>query len=445
MTDKKNNKVPYVAVIGRPNVGKSTFINRITHKNDAIVHQSSGVTRDRSYYIADWCGQSFKLIDTGGIEISSDDEFQKNITMQANLAINECDIIIFICDSTTGISIEDEKIANKLHKTNKPVFLVANKCDDPNNLENIWEFYNLGFEEVYPISSLHGHGTGDLLDKVVDNFKHIESSSDTNSDNNSIDVAIIGRPNAGKSSLTNAMCGYNRSIVSDVSGTTRDSIDTIILRKDRAYNIIDTAGLRKKSSVKSSIEYYSFIRALKAIDRADIAVLVIDATIGLTDQDQKIANMAKEKGCGLVIALNKWDKIDSVEVKENIRTHMKERMEFVGYAKCVLTVASTGKKLKNVWESIDEAFNNYTKKISTSKLNNWLSEIKQKGFTVNKGKRTLRLNYVTQTGTMPPRFTFFVNHSSLVNDNFRRFLENRMREAFDFSGTPVILKFKNKN
>lgn len=428
---------PLVAIVGRPNVGKSTFVNRITGHDDAIVHEMRGVTRDRSYHKADWNGVDFRLIDTGGIEISTEDEFQASIKAQALESTKESDVIVFLVDAKTGIQNDDMEVANILRKSKKPVMLVVNKMDNPNSQDELWEFYNLGLGDPYAISALHGHGTGDFLDDLVKKFEPSVSVED-----DSISIAVIGRPNAGKSSLTNCLTGTNRSIVSDVAGTTRDSIDTIVERNGRNYTIVDTAGLRKKSAIDEDVEYYSFVRAIRAIDRADVAVLVIDSTLGLTDQDQRVAGMAKERGCALVVVLNKWDIATD---KEKIREHLNDRMEFVGYANVVLTVALTGKKVKNVWDSIDVAYENYCKKVSTAKLNNWLSGIRETGYTISKGKQILRMKYITQTGIMPPRFTFFVNHATLVSDTYERFLENRLRESFDFSGTPVMFKFKSKS
>lgn len=440
MVKNSKNSVPIVAIVGRPNVGKSTFVNRISGRDEAIVHEMRGVTRDRSYHDADWNGVSFRLIDTGGIEVTSNDQFQNSIKSQAIASTEESDVIIFIVDGKTGITNEDEEVATILKRANKPIMLVCNKIDEPSNIDAIYEFYKLGLGDPYAISALHGHGTGDFLDELVNEFPLF----DTVVEDESIKIAIIGRPNAGKSSLTNCLTGENRSIVSDVAGTTRDSIDTIIERAGQKYTIIDTAGLRKKSAIDADVEYYSFVRAMRAIDKADVAVLVIDSTLGLTDQDQRVAGMAKERGCALVIVLNKWDVVGDASRKEKIREHVFDRMEFVGYANVVSAVALTGKKVSHIWDSIDGAYANYCKKVSTNKLNNWMLKIKESGYTITKGKKVLRLKYVTQTGTCPPHFSVFVNHASIVNDNFERFLENRLRENFDFSGTPVNFRFKTK-
>lgn len=432
-----------VAVVGRPNVGKSTFVNRITQADDAIVHEMRGVTRDRSYHEADWNGVSFTLIDTGGIEMGGDDAFQASITSQAFLAADECDLIIFLVDGKTGINADDEEVARVLRKTQTPVVLAVNKMDNPANNDALYEFYNLGLGEPWPISSLHGHGTGDLLDHVVEELaqlpirdQHIEDA---------IDVAIIGRPNAGKSSLTNALAKEERSIVSDVAGTTRDAIDTIVHHDGQAYRIVDTAGLRRKSQIDEDVEYYGFVRAMRAIDRAQVALLVIDASLGMTDQDQRVASFAAERGCAMVIVLNKWDLVEGPEAKEEIRERIADRMSFVSYAPVVAISALTGKNLGRIWDALNKAWKNYNSTTSTSALNNWLQEIRDFGHNVSKGKKILRIKYVTQTDTCPPQFTFFCNHPDIIDDNYRRYLENRLRSNFDFAGTPLRLKFKKKD
>lgn len=437
--------LPLVAVVGRPNVGKSTFVNRITQVDEAIVHEMRGVTRDRSYHDADWNGVRFKLVDTGGIEMGDDDEFQGSIRNQAFEATKEADLIIFLVDGKTGINADDEEVARILRKSEKPVLLVVNKMDNPNNTDALWEFYGLGLGDPHPVSSLHGLGSGDLLDEVVDILKANGLTEDATPDDEGIRIAIIGRPNAGKSSLTNQLTDAERCIVSDVAGTTRDAIDTRVTHGDRVYTIVDTAGLRRKSQIDQDVEYYGFVRALRAIDRAQVAVLVIDAAVGLTDQDQRIAGYALERGCAMVIALNKWDLIDDPEKKKEIRERLEDRLTFVGFAPVVSMSALTGKNVDRIWKVIDQAYDNYSGTISTSKLNNWLTEIRESGHSVSEGKKILRMKYVTQTGTCPPQFTLFVNHPEIVTDNFERFLENRLRSSFDLTGTPLTLKFKRKD
>ena len=432
-----------VAVVGRPNVGKSTFVNRITQADDAIVHEMRGVTRDRSYHEADWNGVSFTLIDTGGIEMGGDDAFQASITSQAFSAADECDLIIFLVDGKTGINADDEEVARVLRKTQTPVVLAVNKMDNPANNDALYEFYNLGLGEPWPISSLHGHGTGDLLDHIVEELAQVPVREEYLED--TIDVAIIGRPNAGKSSLTNALAKEERSIVSDVAGTTRDAIDTIVHHEGQAYRIVDTAGLRRKSQIDEDVEYYGFVRAMRAIDRAQVALLVIDSSLGMTDQDQRVAGFAAERGCAMVIVLNKWDLVEGPEAKEEIRERIADRMSFVSYAPVVAISALTGKNLGRIWDALEKAWSSYNSTTSTSALNNWLQEIRDFGHSISKGKKILRIKYVTQTETCPPQFTFFCNHPDIVDDNYRRYLENRLRSTFEFTGTPIRLKFKKKD
>ena len=438
--------LPIVAVVGRPNVGKSTFVNRIAEADEAIVHEMRGVTRDRSYHKADWNGIEFKLIDTGGIEMGTEDQFQGSIRSQAFEATNEADVIVFIVDGKTGINADDEEVARILRKTSKPVLLAVNKLDTPNKLDELWEFYQLGLGDPFPISATHGHGTGDLLDEVVDHLRKVDCSfEDEEDDEDIINVAIIGRPNAGKSSLTNRLTNNDRSIVSDVAGTTRDAIDTVVVHDGKKYRIVDTAGLRRKSQIDEDVEYYGFVRAMRAIDRADVALLVIDGSIGLTDQDQRVAGFAAERGCAMIIVLNKWDLVEGPEAKAEVRERIEDRMTFVSYAPVVATCALTGKKVDRIWDAVDKAYAGFSQTISTNKLNSWLSSIRETGHTVSQGKAVLRMKYVTQTGTCPPHFTVFVNRPDLVTDNYERFLENRLRKTFDLEGTPIRLKFKKKD
>ena len=435
--------LPIVAVVGRPNVGKSTFVNRIVGGQDAIVHEMRGVTRDRSYHEADWNGVHFTLIDTGGIEMGNDDAFQESIRNQAVMATQEADAVVFLVDGRTGAAPDDLEVARILKRSGKPVVLAVNKMDAPGKEDGLWEFYSLGLGDPWPISSIHGHGTGDLLDEVVGHIKDIPVEEEEDVD--SINIAIIGRPNAGKSSLTNKLIGRERAIVSDVAGTTRDAVDTTVEHDGKFYTIVDTAGLRKKSKIDEDVEYYSFVRAMRAIDRADVAILVIDATIGLTDQDQRVAGFAAERGCAMIVLMNKRDIVESGEVLDELRETIGDRLMFVGYAPVISISALTGKGVSRIWEAVDAAYENYSSQVSTSKLNAWLQHIREFGHTVSQGKKVLKMKYVTQTRTCPPEFTFFVNHPELINDNYQRFLENRLRQAFDLSGTPIRFKFKKKD
>ena len=435
--------LPIVAVVGRPNVGKSTFVNRIAGAQDAIVHEMRGVTRDRSYHEADWNGVHFTLIDTGGIEMGNEDAFQKSIRDQAIMATEEADAIVFLVDGKTGSSPDDLEVARILKRSGKPVMLAVNKMDAPGKEDGIWEFYSLGLGDPWPISSVHGHGTGDLLDEIVSHIKDIEVEEEEEVD--SINVAIIGRPNAGKSSLTNRLIGRDRTIVSDVAGTTRDAVDMVVEHDGKLYTIVDTAGLRKRTKIDEDVEYYSFVRAMRAIDRADVAILVIDATLGLTDQDQRVAGFAAERGCAMVVLMNKRDIVESGEALDELRETINDRLVFVNYAPVISISALTGKGVLRIWDAVDTVYENFSSQVSTRKLNAWLQGIREFGHTVSKGKKVLKMKYVTQTRTCPPEFTFFCNHPELINDNYERFLENRLRQSFDLTGTPVRFKFKRKD
>ena len=437
--------LPVVAVVGRPNVGKSTLVNRIAEADEAIVHEMRGVTRDRSYHEADWNGVHFTLVDTGGIEMGTDDAFQGSIRAQAFAATREADVIVFLVDGKTGINADDEEVARILRKSDKPIMLAVNKMDTPNKVDEMWEFYQLGLGDPWPVSAMHGNGTGDLLDELVEELKRLPEQEVEEDPVDSINVAIIGRPNAGKSSLTNCLTENERSIVSAVAGTTRDAIDTTIEHEGRFYTIVDTAGLRRKSQIDEDVEYYGFVRAMRAIDRADVALLVIDASIGLTDQDQRVAGFAAERGCAMVIVLNKWDLIEGPDAKAEIREKIADRMTFVGYAPVISIQAITGKRVNRIWDAVDTAYANFSQGISTSKLNTWLQGIRDFGHTVSRGKKMLKMKYVTQTAVKPPQFTFFVNHPDIVDDNYERYLENRLRDGFDLVGTPIKLKFKRKD
>ncbi|MCL2756784.1 MAG: ribosome biogenesis GTPase Der [Coriobacteriia bacterium] len=435
--------LPIVAVVGRPNVGKSTFVNRIALTREAIVHEQRGVTRDRSYHRADWNGVHFTLIDTGGIEMVDDDHFQTPIRNQAIMATEEADAILFLVEGSAGATADDIAVAKLLKRSNKPVLLLVNKMDNPTREDALWDFYSLGLGTPWPISSIHGHGTGDVLDELVSLLPALDNGEDTEID--AINVAIIGRPNSGKSSLCNQLTGFERSIVSDVAGTTRDAIDALVVKDEVAYRIIDTAGLRKKSAIDEDIEYYGFVRALRAIDRADVALLLIDASLGLTDQDQRVAGLAHERGCALVVLLNKWDLLKTPEERERVREQVTDRLVFVGYAPVIAISAKTGRSVYRIWDAINKVYASFTGQIQTSKLNTFLTQLRDFGHTITKGRMRLRINYVTQTGTKPPQFTFFANHPQIIDDNYERYLENRLRENFNLEGTPVRLRFKKKD
>ncbi|MEL7668286.1 MAG: ribosome biogenesis GTPase Der [Actinomycetota bacterium] len=433
--------LPIVAVVGRPNVGKSTFVNRLIQAQDAIVHPVSGVTRDRSYHRTDWNGREFMLVDTGGIEFTTDDRFGDSIREQAVVAAQEADVVVFLVDGTVGIAPGDEEVAGLLRRQKTPVFLAVNKLDTPGREEAIHDFWGLGLDSPWPVSALHGHGTGDLLDAIVEALPEVEPEEAADE----IGIAIIGKPNAGKSSLYNKLLGVERAIVSDVAGTTRDAIDTVLEHEGRTYRLVDTAGLRRKSQIEESVEYYGFVRAMRAIDRADVALLVVDVEAGVTDQDQRVARFAEERGCGMLVVLNKWDLLETPEEKIEIVERLPDKLGFVGFAPVVRVSAKTGTGVHKVLPMLSTIYDAYSQEIATSALNRLLTELRATGHTISKGGKMLRLQYVTQTGTCPPQFTFFANHPRMVEPNYERYLENRLREAFDLTGTPVRLRFKQKS
>ena len=435
---------PVVAVVGRPNVGKSTLVNRIAVSRDAIVHESRGVTRDRSYHDADWNGRDFTLIDTGGIEsVKSKDVFAPRIREQALLACEEADVIVFVVDGTTGVTDEDEEVARIVRRVEKPVFLVVNKKDNPDTEQDgLWDFYALGVGEPRPLSAGHGHGTGDLLDDIVAAFPE---QADDEPEEEMLSLAIVGRPNVGKSSLANRLANKKRSIVSDVAGTTRDAIDTVIEWKDRPIRLVDTAGMRKKTQVHEDVEYYSLVRGLQAIDRADVCLLVVDATVGVTEQDQKVAGMAIDRGCGLVLVINKWDLVETEQQRDDIVASIDKRLAFCPWIPVVNVSALTGRATDKVLGMAVRAAEAHASQLRTSELNDLLAQIREGGHTRSEKGRRLKIQYATQTGSKPPVVTFWCNAPDLVDDNFERFLENRLRERFDLTGTPVRLKFRRKS
>ena len=435
---------PVVAVVGRPNVGKSTLVNRIVQSRDAIVHESRGVTRDRSYHNADWNGRDFVIIDTGGIEsVKSKDTFAPRIREQAMMAAEEADAIVFVVDGSTGVTDEDEEVAKILRKQDKPVFLVVNKKDNPaTENDNLWDFYALGVGEPRPLSATHGYGTGDLLDDVV---AALPSDDDLEVEEDALSLAIVGRPNVGKSSLANRLAGKKRSIVSDVAGTTRDAVDTMIEWQGQRIRLVDTAGMRKKNLVHEDVEYYSMVRGLMAMERADVCLLVVDATDGVTEQDQKVANMAIDRGCALVLGLNKWDLIETEAQRDRVVASIDKRLQFAPWVPYVNISALTGRATDKVLQLAVAAAQARESQLRTSELNNLLEEIREGGHTVSDKGRRLKMQYATQTGSKPPVITVWCNAPDLVDDNFKRFVENRIRERFDLEGTPIRLRFRKKS
>lgn len=429
-----------VAVLGRPNVGKSTLVNRLASSRKAIVDEEIGVTRDRNYITTDWAGKTFTIVDTGGLIFGDDEGFAESIKTQALIAADEADAIIFVVDSRVGPIVDDFEIAKILRKSKKPLFLVVNKIDDVGKAYESTAFNTLGLGQPIAISALHGLGTGDLLDEISKVIP-AEQTEDSK-DDDQVAVAIIGRPNVGKSSIFNRLIGLERMIVSEISGTTRDAIDTLVKVDDKTYRFIDTAGLRKKSRVEG-IEYYGMVRALRALDDADIALLVIDAAEGVTEQDQKVANMAEKRGLGIIVVLNKWDLVKP-EQMEGVYNVLAKKLRFIEYSPVVKVSALKNKGFKKIFSTIDEVAIEFKKEIPTPKLNALVQRVKAKGHTAQKGGKRLNLLYATQVRSAPPIFLFFVNDAKLVDIYFKRYLANTIREAFGFLGVPVILRFTGK-
>lgn len=427
---------PVVAIVGRPNVGKSTVFNRIAGERISIVEDTPGVTRDRIYARSEWMGQAFNLIDTGGIDIG-DEPFVTQITEQAEIAIDEADVIVFITSVKEGVTDADEKVARILYKTDKPVILAVNKVDNPEVRSEIYDFYSLGFGDPVPISGTHGIGTGDLLDLIVKNFPE----DVTEEIDDSIKFSFIGRPNVGKSSLVNAILGENRVIVSNIEGTTRDAIDTKFTTEDGSvYTMIDTAGIRKKGKVYENTEKYSVLRAMQAIDRSDVVCVVLNAEEGIREQDKHVAGYAHDAGRGIVIVVNKWDtlKKDSYTMKE-FESHIRNEFQYLSYAPIVFVSAKTHQRLNELPKLIRRVDENHSKRVSSAVLNDVIMDaIAHNPTPTDNGKR-LRIYYATQVAVKPPTFVIFVNDPELMHFSYERFLENQLRAAFDFEGTPLHL------
>ncbi len=426
-----------VAIVGRPNVGKSTLFNKLTGSRISIVDDTPGVTRDRIYGDCEWLGHKFLLIDTGGIEPYSDDVILKQMRAQADIAIETADVIIFVTDVTTGILAADSEVASILQKSGKPIVLCVNKCDSIGAPPaEFYEFYNLGLGDPFAVSSVHGHGTGDLLDEVI---KYLPNENTNDEENDEIiHVAVIGKPNVGKSSLINRICGENRAIVSDIAGTTRDTTDTFVENAFGKFNFIDTAGIRRKSKVTDAIERFSVIRARSAVERANVCVIMIDAVEGFTEQDSKIAGIALEAGKACIIAVNKWDAVEKdSDTMKNYKKKLSTDFSFMSYAPVLFISAKTGQRLDKLFDLIAFVHSQNSMRISTGKLNEVLAEATSRVQPpTDKGKR-LRIYYMTQASTRPPTFVFFVNNSELFHFSYQRYLENQIREVFGLDGTPV--------
>ena len=426
---------PLIAIVGRPNVGKSTLFNKIAGKRISIVEDTPGVTRDRVYVDCEWCGKAFTLIDTGGLELKSTDEMWRHIKAQAELAIDMADVIIFVVDGKTGITVDDEQVAGYLRRSRAPVVLAVNKLDN-NEKDTIYDFYALGFGEPYAVSAEQGKGIGDLLDAVLSNVE----SSEKGEEEEALKIAIVGKPNAGKSSITNSLLGYDRVIVSDIAGTTRDSIDTEIEINGKKYIIIDTAGMRKKGNIDKVLERYSVMRSLGSVRRSDVTVIVCDASEGLTEQDVKIAGFVHEEGKPVVFVFNKWDLIekDNSTVNE-FNNKVKTELKFMDYIKPMYISAKTGKRLDNLLPYIEKVYENASRRISTGLLNEMLIDATRINEPPSKNGKRLKIFFITQIASNPPTFVLKVNDPLLMHFSYKRYIENSLRNTFDFEGTPIKL------
>jgi len=433
---------PIVAIVGRPNVGKSTLFNRLAGRRIAIVEDTPGVTRDRLYCEVEWLNNKFTLIDTGGIEMDTEDVILKQMRRQAEIAIETADVIVFMVDGRTGITADDYEVANMLRRTNKPVVLVVNKIDNIEMENNKYEFYNLGIGEPYTIAASSGLGLGDMLDAIVSHFK---DKSNDEEESPEIKVAIIGKPNAGKSTLLNKIVGEERSIVSDIPGTTRDAIDSYVEIGEDKFLFIDTAGIRRKSKVKEEVEKYSVLRSITAIERADVCLVMIDAEEGVTEQDERIAGYAHEEGKAVVIVVNKWDKIEKNDKTMNEFTKdIRRDLAFLNYAPIIFISAKTGQRINKLIDLIKYVANQHAMRIKTGVLNEVISEaVMMKQPPIERGK-PLKIYYVTQASTKPPTFVFFVNDTNIIHFSYERYLENQLRQHFGLEGTPIRFIYRAK-
>ena len=433
---------PIVAIVGRPNVGKSTFFNKITGTKISIVKDHPGVTRDRIYCDAEWCGYKFTLVDTGGIELKSQDEMWMHIKKQAELAIDAADVIIFMTSAKDGVTSADAEVAERLRKSRKPVVLVVNKLDNYRR-EELFDFYALGLGDPIGVSSEQSKGFGDCLEEVCKNFP---KNDEDEAESEIIKIAVVGKPNAGKSSLVNKILGYDRTIVSDISGTTRDAIDTPFTLDGQKYVLIDTAGIRKKKAVEEDIEYYSVIRALGSVRRADVSLIVVDSEVGLTEQDVKIAGYVHEQGKPSVIVMNKWDVIEKdTNTINEFKKKLDNDLAFMDYYKSAFISAKTGQRIEKTLVAAKEALENSKKRITTGTLNEVIGDAVRMNEPPSKKGRRLKIYYSVQDGVCPPTFVIFVNNAELVHFSYKRYLENVIRKTFDFSGTPIRIFFKEKN
>lgn len=436
--------LPVVAIVGRPNVGKSTLFNKLIGQKLSIVEDTPGVTRDRIYSKCEWLGHEFMLVDTGGIEPDSDDIILSQMRRQAELAITKADVIILVADMRSGVTANNLDVAAMLQKSGKPIVLCVNKCDSVGEPPvEFYEFYNLGLGEPVAVSSVHGHGTGDLLDEVL---KYLPQENEEDYGEDTIRVAVIGKPNVGKSSIINKICGEERVIVSDIAGTTRDATDTYIENEEGKFVFIDTAGIRRRSKVLDSIEKYSVLRSYMAVDRADVAVIVIDATVGFTEQDSKVAGYAHEKGKGCVVAVNKWDAVEKeTNTMDEFRKKLTDDFSFMSYVPFVFISAKTGLRMNKLFEMIKYVAQQNAVRIPTGRLNDVLSYATSRVQPPSDKGRRLKIYYMTQASTKPPTFVAFVNRADLFHFSYQRYIENQIRETFALDGTPIVIKVRERD
>ncbi|MBD5138631.1 MAG: ribosome biogenesis GTPase Der [Ruminococcus sp.] len=428
--------LPIVAVVGRPNVGKSTLFNKLVGKRLSIVEDTPGVTRDRIYSECEWRSRKFMVVDTGGIEPSSDDVILSQMRRQAELAIQKADVIVFLTDLRTGVTADDYEVARMLRKSGKPIVLCVNKCDSIGEPPaEFYEFYSLGLGDPVAISAAHGHGSGDMLDEV---FKYFPENDEEEYDEEYVKVAVIGKPNVGKSSLINRIAGEERVIVSDIAGTTRDATDTVIENEHGKYVFIDTAGIRRKSKVLEKIEHYSVLRAYMAVDRSDVCVIIIDATVGFTEQDSKVAGYAHEQGKACIVAINKWDAVEKTTgTMDEFTNKLKEDFSFMSYVPFIFISAKTGQRVEKLFDMINDVNKQNSMRVSTGMLNDVLSYATTRVQPPSDKGRRLKIYYMTQPSTKPPTFVVFVNRADLFHFSYQRYLENQIRQTFGLTGTPV--------
>ena len=430
---------PLIAIVGRPNVGKSTFFNKVAGRKISITEDRPGVTRDRLYADSEWRGKAFSMVDTGGIEIRSEDAMWKEIKKQAEVAIDTAQVILFFVDGREGLTTSDYDVADMLRRSKKPVILAVNKIDEYSE-EKVFEFYSLGLGEPFPVSAEHGTGIGDVLDEAVSWFEKSETEED-----DSIKIAVVGKPNAGKSSLVNKLLGFERSIVTNIAGTTRDAIDTKFTYDGKNYTIIDTAGIRKKSKVEDDLEYYSVMRAFDAVRRADVCLLVVDSEDGLTEQDTKIIGYVHEQGKPSVIVMNKWDLIEKdTNTINKFENKLKEDLKFMDYFKSVYISAKTGQRTEKIISLVDEVYAHSHYRVATGTLNDVISDAVRSNEPPSYNGRRLKVYYSSQVAVAPPTIVLFVNSTNLLHFSYERFLENTLRKAFDFSGTPIKIITREK-